>query len=68
MVVVWRPRGLDADFFEEEEEDSGGPEVLLLLDEDLEGAWRDEGRSLFRSWLSERSLFRFVPDRQDGGF
>lgn len=36
-MVEWRPRGLDAGFFEEEEE-SGGPEVRLLLDEDLEGA------------------------------
>lgn len=50
-------------FFEEDDDDDkGGPEDLLLEDSDLDGAWRDDGRSLFSSWLSERSLFLFVPD------
>lgn len=49
--------------FFEEEEDRGGPEDLLLEDSDLDVGCRDDGRSLFSSWLSERSLFLFVPDR-----
>lgn len=60
-MAAWRPRGLAPVFFEEEE-DKGGPEDLLLEDSDLDGACRDDGRSLLSSWLSERSLFLFVPD------
>lgn len=46
-----------------EEEDRGGPEDRLLEDRDLDVGCRDDGRNLFSSWLSERSLFLFVPDR-----
>lgn len=60
-MAAWRPLGLDPVFFEEEE-DKGGPEDLLLEDSDLDEACRDDGRSLFSSWLSERSLFLLVPD------
>lgn len=61
-MPAWRPRGLEASFFEEED-DRCGPEDLLLFEDDLEGPWRDEGRGLFRSRLSECSLFLFVPDK-----
>lgn len=69
MAAAWRARGLDATFLDEdEEEERGGPGALLLVEEDLEGAWPVDGRSLFTSWLPERSLFLFVPDRQSAGF